>query len=279
MTPDVETLCRAYPKVPAGELRPRVAARLATATEPADAAWLGVLLGCLLYDLGERAEAESVRQEALRAAAAAGEPEPAAWAYEMAAWFALVEGRYADALRHARAGRAALGAAEAGVGVQLALQEAKACARLGDRARALAALGESAQLLARLPAPVHADNHFVFDASKWDFFAASIHLQLGDDEAAEALLLAGIARHRRFDGSTDAPMRTAGAQLDLALVEARRGRLAESLAYAELAYAHTRRSIGELRARSAEVFAALEARFPGAAEVGEFAERLRRLGP
>jgi hypothetical protein len=172
---------------------------------------------------------------------------------------------------------AAAGAGVCSAGVQLALQEAKACARLGDPAGARAALQDGAALLARLPEPVHPDNHFVFDPSKFDFFAAVVLLQLGEDDAAEPLLLAGIARHRRPDGSTDAPMRTAGAQLDLALVEARRGRLAESLAYAAEAFGHARTSVGELRNRSGEVLAALQQRFPGEPKVHDFEARLRRL--
>jgi len=52
------------------------------------------------------------------------------WAFEMSAWFALVEGRYEQLIEFAQAGQSIAGTGSAGV--QLILQEAKGWSRLGD---------------------------------------------------------------------------------------------------------------------------------------------------
>jgi hypothetical protein len=87
-------LCRAYSSTPAEMLRDRTKRRLqqvirllggrSTLNQHREllvvAAWLGVLLGCLHYDLGEREEAEAARQAAYQWAKQAGHGELMGWA-------------------------------------------------------------------------------------------------------------------------------------------------------------------------------------------------------
>ena len=75
-----------------------------------------LLLGCVHYGLGEREPAEAARQ--------AGHGEIIAWSYEMAAWFALTEGRYHEVIDCPRAGQQHAGLTNATI--QLVLQQAQA---------------------------------------------------------------------------------------------------------------------------------------------------------
>jgi hypothetical protein len=88
------------------------------------AGWLALLLGCLHYDLGEREQAEAARQAAWQA----GPGEIVAWLYELAAWFALTEGRYHDVAEYAQAGQQHAGLTS--TMLQLVLQQARGQARL-----------------------------------------------------------------------------------------------------------------------------------------------------
>lgn len=114
-----ELLCRAYPTTPAATLRDRTKRRLKQVVELLGrrtnlqqhrellviAGWMAALLGCVHYDLGEREEAEAARQAAYQWARQAGHGELMGWAFEMSAWFALVEGNYEQLIEFAQAGR------------------------------------------------------------------------------------------------------------------------------------------------------------------------------
>src|SRR5205807_10299566 len=107
----------AYPSASAGKLRARTKQRLnyisrllqgrLTLAQHRELlvtiGWLALLLGCVHYDLGEREQAEAARQAAYQAGLQAGHGEIIAWSYEMAAWFALTEGRYHDVADYAQA--------------------------------------------------------------------------------------------------------------------------------------------------------------------------------
>ncbi len=121
--------------------------------------WLALLVGCVEYDSGARHAAESTRQAALSLATESDHAEVAGWAHEMRAWFALTTGDYRGVIAAAQAG--AERAPHHSVAVQLAAQEAKAWARLGDRRQVEVALDRGRRLLEGMPHPENLDNHFV----------------------------------------------------------------------------------------------------------------------
>jgi transcriptional regulator with XRE-family HTH domain len=116
----------------------------------AAAGWLSVVLARLHFEVGERDAAEASREAALRLARQAGNAELVAWAVEAGAWWALVEGRFREAVELARAGQDRAPPASAAA-VQLALHEAQAWRRLGDREEADGALRQAALLRGMLP--------------------------------------------------------------------------------------------------------------------------------
>jgi transcriptional regulator with XRE-family HTH domain len=280
-----ELLCRAYPTTPAATLRDRTKRRLhqvvgllgrrSSLDQHREllviAGWMAALLGCVHYDLGEREEAEAARHAAYQWAKQAGHGELMGWAFEVSAWFALVEDNYEQVVEFAGAGRQLAGVSSAGV--QLALQEARGWSRLGDRRQTDQALTRGASLLAQLPVPEHRENHFVFDHTKYMFYAATCYTSLGDDARAEEHALEVIAQHVRPDGTTNAPMRTAMVRIDLGIVAARRGDFDQAVAYGDSAFEFERKSMSSFVSRTADLDRLLTARYPGERRAREFHER------
>ena len=116
----------------------------------AAAGWLSVVLARLHFEAGERDAAEASREAALRLARQAGNAELVAWTLEAGAWWALVNGRFREAVELARDGQDHAPPASAAA-VQLALHEAQAWRRLGDREEADGALRQAALLRGMLP--------------------------------------------------------------------------------------------------------------------------------
>ncbi|MEV6601038.1 helix-turn-helix transcriptional regulator [Actinoplanes sp. NPDC051346] len=238
------------------------------------AGWLALLVGCVEYDLGMRAGAEATRTAARQLGDEAGHPEIVAWAQEVAAWFALTQSRYRDVLTAAQAGQAVAPGGSAAV--QLAGQEAKALARLGDVAGVRDALGRGRALLERMPGPERPDHHFVVDPDKWDFYAMDAYRLAGDDERA--------ARHARTvltagagpDGER-APMRMAEARLTLAAVAARAGDLEQAVTTGVGALGAGRKSLPSLLMVAGELDVELHRRFPGEAAADDFRQALREV--
>ncbi|MFJ2030628.1 hypothetical protein [Streptosporangium sp. NPDC087985] len=261
----VDLLCRAYPVVSAATLRDRTQKRLAqvngllggriTLAQHREllviTGWLTALLGCVHYDLGEREEAETARRAAYEMGRQVGHGELMGWAYEMSAWFALVEGRYEDVVTAARTGQAVAGHSSAQV--QLTLQEARGLARIGDRREADKALTRGADALAKLPLPGNPDHHFVFDHAKWVFYAATAYTWLEDNDRAEEHALETIQMHTRPDGTSNAPMRIADAHIDLGIVHARRGDLDAAVGQGMAAFDIDRRSLTDLVHRAGDL--------------------------
>ena len=280
-----ELLCRAYPSTPAATLRDRTKRRLqhvirllggrSTLYQHREllviAGWLAVLLGCLHYDLGQPEEAETARQAAYQWAKQAGHAELMGWAYEMSAWFALVDGRYQQLIEFAQAGQAVAGTGSAGI--QLTLQEAKGWSRLGDQQRAVAALNRGAKMLGRMPVPAHPEHHFVFDHTKWMFFASTCYVWLGDNERAEEHALEVISQHVRPDGTTNAPMRVAQSRINLGIAAARRGELDQAVSYGQSAFVYERQSLAALASSSTELDNLLLQRYRGEHLARDFHER------
>jgi transcriptional regulator with XRE-family HTH domain len=282
-----ELLCRAYPSASAAELRARTKQRLRyisgllhgrlTLAQHRELlvtiGWLALLLGCVHYDLGEREEAEAARQAAYQAGLQAGHGEIVAWSYEMGAWFALTEGRYHDVVDYARAGQQHAGLTNAMI--QLVLQQARGQARLGQRHDVHASLDHGARLLEQLPRPEHPENHFVFDHTKWIFYAATCYTWLGDDEPAEEYARELIAYHTRPDGSSNAPMRTAMSHIDLGLIRARHGDLDQAVDHGLTALGYERKTEASLLSHAADLDQLLDDRYPDERLAKDFHQRYR----
>ena len=232
------------------------------------AGWLALLVGCIEYDLGLRPAAEATRVAARELGHEGGNTEIEAWAWEMAAWMALTQGRWRDTLDAAETGQAIVGQHTAAV--QLIGQQAKALARLGDQAGVREALDRGRRLLDRFAAPSRPDHHFVVDPDKWDFYAMDAYRLVGmDTEAAhhaEQVLILGTAP----DGSEKAPMRMAEARLTLGAVAARQGELEQAVEVGVSALAASRRSLPSLLMVAGEVDRELTRRDPGGPLVAEF---------
>jgi hypothetical protein len=106
------------------------------------------------------------------------------------------------------------------VAVQLAAQEAKAWARIGDRRQTEVALDRGRRLLDAMPYPENLDHHFVVDPTKFDFYAMDCYRLLADDKLAENLANEVIQASTDFDGRERAPMRLAEARITLGVVAA-----------------------------------------------------------
>ena len=282
-----ELLCRAYPSASAAELRARTKQRLRyisgllggrlTLAQHRELlvtiGWLALLLGCVHYDLGEREQAEAARQAAYQAGLQAGHREIIAWSYEMAAWFALTEGRYHDVVDYARAGQQHAGVTNAMI--QLVLQQARGQARLGQRREVHDSLDRGAKLLEQVPKPEHPENHFVFDHTKWIFYAATCYTWLGDDEPAEEHARELIAYHTRPDGSTNAPMRTAISHIDLGIIHARHGDLDQAVDHGLTALGYERKTEASLLSHAADLDQLLNDRYPDERLGEDFHQRYR----
>lgn len=240
------------------------------------AGWLGLLVGCVEYDLGMRTVADATRAAALSLGDAAGNTEISAWAWEMSAWFALTQGRFTDAVAAARAGQDVVGESHT-VAVQLIGQEAKALARLGDVDAVRAALDRGRDLLARFARPDRPDHHFVVDPDKWDFYAMDAFRLAGDDASAEHHAREVIALGTRADGTEKTPMRVAEARLTLGVAAARAGDLEQAAAAGVEAFRATRRSLPSLLLVAGELDVELWRRYPRERATEEYRAALRAL--
>jgi hypothetical protein len=281
-----ERLCRDYPSEPAEKLAQRgtsylhyifslLNGRLSLNQHRellVTGGWLAALLSALQYDLGNTAAADAAKATAFSMGREAGHGEIVAWSYELAAWFALVEGRFADAVRWAKTGAHYAGRTSAAV--QLAAQEARGYARMGD-SRAIAALRTGRRILERLPEPTYPEHQFSFDQGKYEFYAGTVWTWLGTDDAA-------AAKHARLaaakcvlpNGWVRWPMRLAMSRLDLAAIADRHGDLDEAVAYGTAALEFSHRS-AMLLPRAAEFGQRLATQHPRERLVREYRELVR----
>jgi hypothetical protein len=230
----VDRLCRGYASAPPALLIPRVQARLRGLrrlhTGRVNLAqrrqllvaggWLATLLATLQFDAGDQPAAEDSRDAALQLGKAAGHQEIMAWSFELLAWFALVNHQPRQALDLAQQGLTL--APHTSAGVQLAMQQARVWARLGQHRETEQALRAGATALASLPPPAHPEHHFAFDAPKLTFYAAMCFTWLHQTEQAEAHARQVIAHSTETPGVLHWPTRFAVAHVDLALLAAQR---------------------------------------------------------
>ncbi|RZQ65112.1 helix-turn-helix domain-containing protein [Amycolatopsis suaedae] len=192
------------------------------------AGMLALLVGCLENDMGDVRAAEATRRMAMELGQESGDAGIIGWAHEMSAWFHLTSGNYRAVINAAETGAGA--APSHSVAVQLYGQQAKAYARMGRAEEVHQALDRGRALLDRLPYPERPENHFVVDPDKWDFYAMDTYRIVGEDQLAERNAHEVIRRGVNSEGVLTSPMRTAEAQLTLAVIAARRGDLEEATA-------------------------------------------------
>ncbi len=239
------------------------------------AGWLALLVGCVEYDLGMRPTAEATRRAALQLGDEAGHTEIAAWAWEMAAWFALTQDRHRDVVAAADAGQTLVG--EHPAAAQLAAQKAKAYARIGDMRGVQAALNRGHWLLTRQPPPDRPDHHFVVDPDKFVFYAMDAYRIVGDDDRAADHAREVLRLGTTPDGTERAPMRMAEARLTLAATAARAGELEQAFDTALTAFEARRRSLPTLLMVAGEVTAELRRRDPTGRRASELRDAVRAV--
>ncbi len=222
-----------------------------------------------------RTAAETTRRAARSIGDEAGNTEIVGWSWEMAAWYALTQGRYQDVITAAEAGRAADRGHSAHV--QLIAQQAKAQARLGDP-DLVRSLDLGREILARLPRPERTDHHFVVDPAKWDFYAMDAFRIAGQDDLAERHAREVLAAGRRPDGTEQSPMRMAEARLTLGTVAARAGDLEQAAALGTAALGTDRVSLPSLVLVASELDGELQQRFPTEPATSGFRDLLRGIG-
>jgi tetratricopeptide (TPR) repeat protein len=238
--------------------------------------WLALLVGCVEYDTGARHAAESTRRAALSLATESGHVEVGGWAHEMRAWFALTTGDYRGVIAAAQAGADL--AANHGVAVQLAGQEAKAWARLGDRRQVEVALDKGRRLLEGMPHPENLDNHFVVDPAKFDFYAMDCYRLVGEDKLARNLAEEVLRAGTDFDGTERKPMRNAEARVTLGVTAAREGDLEQALIMGDRALEGDRQSVPSLIMTSRELAAEMRRTYASEPAAQDYLARLRELG-
>lgn len=283
-----DKLCRDYPSLPAPDLQrkiKRLYRRIMSLRQGritfgqhkellALSGWATALLACVDWDLNQREAAETARAASLRFAKEIEHGELTAWSFEMQAWFALTEGRYSDVTSIAKAAQT-IGGENSAI-VQLILQEARGWARLGNHKAAESAIDRGYNLLQRLPA-THYPRHFIYDSTKFPFYVASCHQWLSNYEKAEESAQQ-VIRECEDNGTTErSPMRLADIHITLGLIHAHRGELDAALHSGFQALTYERKSGPSLLIRAAELNNAIGKKFPKAARVTEFDEKLRQL--
>ena len=237
--------------------------------------WLALLVGCVEYDTGNRHGAEATRRAALSIATEADHAEVAGWAHEMRAWFSLTTGDYRGVIAAAQAGAEVAG--NHSVAVQLAAQEAKAWARLGDRRQVEVALDKGRQLLEGMPYPENLDNHFVVDPAKFDFYAMDCYRLVGEDRLARSLAEEVLRAGTDFDGTERSPMRNAEARVTLGVAAAREGDLEQAVTFGERALQGERQSVPSLIMTSRALAAEMRKRYASESAARDYLAHLQAL--
>lgn len=238
--------------------------------------WLALLVGCVEYDLADRGSAEATRRAASSLGQEARNADIEGWAQEMRAWFALTSGDLQGVINAARAGMNA--AKHHSVTVQLAAQEAKAWARLGDRRQVELALERGRRVLEELPYPENIRNHFVVDPAKYDFYAMDCYRILREDAIAESLAEEVIRAGTDAEGMERSPMRNAEARVTLGVLSGRAGDLEGAVSYGLQSLDGERKSVPHLLMASRELAGMLRNRYGDEHQTREYIERLQALG-
>ena len=228
----IDTMARAYTRAPPAELLRdvRTSARQvsslldgrATLTQRrrllTAAGWLALLAATLHVDLGQRGAATAARGAADSLGRETEHDEIGAWACEVDTWTALVDQHWSRVASLAAAGET-LAPSGSPAAAQLAMQAARAAARLGDGPQVRAALRRCSAAAGRQSRDRPPDHHFYFDGDKLQLYTGTTLAWLGDPAAEN------YARHAAARSEASGQRRrVATARLDLGLVLARLGR-------------------------------------------------------
>jgi hypothetical protein len=230
------------------------------------AGWLALLAATLHVDLGQRRAATSAQTAAQSLGHETERDEIGAWVCEIDTWTALVDQDWPRAADLAATGEA-IAPPGSPAGAQLAVQSARAAARLGDGPGMRAALKRCAALLERQSTERSPDHHFFFDGNKLSLYTGTALAWLGDP-AAEDYARHAAVRHE----ASGQRRRLSTAYLDLGLVLVRLGRPDEAAHYGTLALG-TNHLVPSNSWRADELIAAVSG-FRGVPEV----EELREMG-
>ncbi|MGH8931487.1 MAG: helix-turn-helix domain-containing protein [Egibacteraceae bacterium] len=275
----VNDLCRCYANTPPAELLPairpyrRYLARLldgkATLGQHRHmlviSGWLYLLIATVLEDLGERRAAMASVDTAYQLGQEADHSDFMAWAFEIFAWQALLDGRHSDAVEFTQVGQELTGKVTA-VAAQLTAQEARAWARMQKRQQTYATLERAGLVVGGLQEPEQPDHHFVFDPRKLISYTATTLAWLGDDERAEEYAREVV---QNYSSGGSKPRRLATAHIDLGLVVAQQDRPEEACHLGTLAL-ESGRLVPSNIWRVAELDRALAQRYSSLQQVREF---------
>ena len=278
----VDGMCRDYPGADAAALSARAGQHLRYVTRLLGgrvtlaqhrellviAGWLSALIACTCYDNGDAVAARTACRMTRQFGSQAAHAVLLAWSFEIAAWFALVEGRYPETVALPEAGLEHAGVTSAGV--QLSVQAARGYTRMGDT-WAAQGLQASRTRLDRLPAQEQHGDHFVFDGAKYEFYVATILTWLGSDDAATEAHAREVVRQCSEVGGW--PTRLGTMRLNLGLLAARRGDLEEAISHGSAALRRPHR-LAELLPGAGELCRAMADRYPGEHLVDKYGQEL-----
>ena len=161
--------------------------------------------------------------------------------------------------------------------MQLAAQEAKAWARIGDRRQTEVALDRGRRLLDAMPYPENLGYHFVVDPTKFDFYAMDCYRQLAEDKMAGHLAEEVLQANTDFDGTERAPMRNTEARITLGVIAARQGDIKQAVHCGERALTESRKSLPSLAMVSRDLARVLKERYPAEQAAEEYLDQLRAV--
>jgi transcriptional regulator with XRE-family HTH domain len=274
----VDAIARAYTRLPPTELlrEVRTSARQigglldgrATLAQRrrllTSAGWLALLAATLHVDLGQRDAASSARTVAGSLGRETEHDEISAWGWEVDTWTALVDQHWGRAKALATAGED-LAPKGSPAAAQLAMQAARATARLGDGPQVRAALRRAEIALEQQSADRPPDHHFYFDGDKYELYTGTTLSWLGDPAAEN--ISREAAAHYQTSGRR---RRLTTAYLDLGLVLARLRRPDEAAHFGVLALGANH--LVPSNAWRADELVAAVSRYRGVPEVEELRE-------
>lgn len=237
------------------------------------AGMLSVILAWLAHDLGDKDLVEAFCEDAWVQATQAGDPQVGAWAEDVRATEALYDGRPLDALTAATRGLA-VAARDGDAAVRLSAQQARAHARVGDRAGFCAADHRLNHIKDRLP--LSSSGLFATDAVRLVSYEATSWGWLGDPAKSREAAAQAISHYEAMSGPYQAPTRLAIAHLDLALAHVAIGEPEAAVAAARPALTGGR-LVQSIRGRVSQLERRLQMRYPALPATEEFSEAVSFL--